>query len=769
MLRKNRLKTKKVIREGISKTEATAKKKTDREDMKPSKSFFMTNSQRKKPVNRSPSVKNQKVVKPIISYKPAARQTATSELKYSQKYAGNQIPSKSLLHSVIEGNCLGKKKLRVSTVKSKKEVVNINISIGTKNLKQNNSKKAIRSVSTKNLRPLLSHSSFDQNPAKGSFKKSGSLKSLVGKRWREESGVEASKSPRRSKKGTRVLSNELRHQSKQTATDSSSMLHIAHRVTPKEEHRRIPPSTTSLLEAEITQPVDITKKYRHETKNKDVVCPGVFLKKRRKKNRDQLAAFLEDLNENSYSRLLKLIQRREVQRRDDQLHESNTTQQTREVLPVSSNSRIRQKRKSPSPPPSPLVVSSNKTPSLEIGHFNCISSNHKNKSRSPPGFSASPLLHNETSRIGGTILSESMENINLSQMFSSRIIEGENWRMPPKSILQKNNRELLQETFSEKRCSLPGEPDAPLLQSFIENPSLIVTRRSELQDKSYKPPISEEEISTRTNDCLQLLLDKLIKELFNDPLYTTQSLSLIKVKPECTNYFFVKRYIDCLVSHALLEFGESIRDELSIPPIEEAIPKLHTFYTMEDESEIFDSIQPSRKNVLPQPLSEIINKQLGISGKISTTFSSMLFDCMNEILASMRVEPSQGEMLPHIFLNLKWKPLSIKETSNCLSLAREKLLTIASYMCGFIPSKKDSFLQLPSSMDDEMVDQIKEDRLYKLLQKEIQENESQSSRNFEESYGVYLELSIIIFQELFEDLTSFLLFPGNSKKPISNY
>ena len=42
-----------------------------------------------------------------------------------------------------------------------------------------------------------------------------------------------------------------------------------------------------------------------------------------------------------------------------------------------------------------------------------------------------------------------------------------------------------------------------------------------------------------------------------------------------------------------------------------------------------------------------------------------------------------------------------------------------TFMCGFIPFKDDSFIQIPKFLDDETLNQIKEDRLIRLLTEEV--------------------------------------------------
>lgn len=77
-------------------------------------------------------------------------------------------------------------------------------------------------------------------------------------------------------------------------------------------------------------------------------------------------------------------------------------------------------------------------------------------------------------------------------------------------------------------------------------------------------------------------------------------------------------------------------------------------------------------------------------------------------------------------------------------------------MCGFHKDKEDSFLQLPTALDDEIVEQIKEDRLLKLVTREIRDFETKMGEIDEEEYDVLFDLSQYVFDYLMDDVTEFL-------------
>lgn len=60
-------------------------------------------------------------------------------------------------------------------------------------------------------------------------------------------------------------------------------------------------------------------------------------------------------------------------------------------------------------------------------------------------------------------------------------------------------------------------------------------------------------------------------------------------------------------------------------------------------------------------------------------------------------------------------------------------------------------------MDDEILSQIKEDRMFKLLQNDVKEYEKRLQNYDEEWYEVGLELSNMVFEYLVDDVVSLFL------------
>ena len=100
----------------------------------------------------------------------------------------------------------------------------------------------------------------------------------------------------------------------------------------------------------------------------------------------------------------------------------------------------------------------------------------------------------------------------------------------------------------------------------------------------------------------------------------------------------------------------------------------------------------------------------------------------------------------------------IKEASlePLLLKCMDRVMEWNTYMCGFHKDKEDSFLQLPMTLDDDIVDQIKEDRMMKLVTKEIKDFEANLAEIDEEEYDVLCDVSEGVFEELLGDLLQFL-------------
>ena len=134
----------------------------------------------------------------------------------------------------------------------------------------------------------------------------------------------------------------------------------------------------------------------------------------------------------------------------------------------------------------------------------------------------------------------------------------------------------------------------------------------------------------------------------------------------------------------------------------------------------------------------------------------MLFDTLNELLDSHRLYGTNGETYPHKLLYENPKKVAAKSMTSLFESCVDKIMEWNTFMCGFFREKEDSFLQLPAALDDEIVDQIKEDRLFKFACFEIGDFEKKIFENEEEEYDILFDLSEYVFDVLVEDTVAFL-------------
>jgi len=99
----------------------------------------------------------------------------------------------------------------------------------------------------------------------------------------------------------------------------------------------------------------------------------------------------------------------------------------------------------------------------------------------------------------------------------------------------------------------------------------------------------------------------------------------------------------------------------------------------------------------------------------------MTFDCLNEVLDSYRPYGFSGQPYPwkNTVRLTKPVPITEKNMGQLLEKAKKQVLEWAQLQCGYY-GDKDEFLQdKTSSFCEEYLAQIKEDKLAKMLQQEV--------------------------------------------------
>lgn len=152
--------------------------------------------------------------------------------------------------------------------------------------------------------------------------------------------------------------------------------------------------------------------------------------------------------------------------------------------------------------------------------------------------------------------------------------------------------------------------------------------------------------------------------------------------------------------------------------------------------------------------------------------NKLLFDCLNEALDYFRIYGLKGQPLALRSRGRHPRPIMNEEVPLLLTKGAQKVIEWSTFMCGFIPFKDDSFIQVPRAIDEDTLNQIKEDRLVRLLTEEVlfsyqvYENDEKWNTHEDEEIEVEVELADILFEFLVTDVAECLL--SITQKRVSN-
>lgn len=130
----------------------------------------------------------------------------------------------------------------------------------------------------------------------------------------------------------------------------------------------------------------------------------------------------------------------------------------------------------------------------------------------------------------------------------------------------------------------------------------------------------------------------------------------------------------------------------------------------------------------------------------------MIFDVVNEHLDHHRVGKTKGALLPP---RLMYTDKPFDDPAAVIPILDSVSTSVAecsTFMCGFIEYKDETFMQIPFLLDDEILNQIKEDRMFKLLQSDIRDYERRLQGYDDETYEMGLEISNMVFEYLVDDV-----------------
>lgn len=137
--------------------------------------------------------------------------------------------------------------------------------------------------------------------------------------------------------------------------------------------------------------------------------------------------------------------------------------------------------------------------------------------------------------------------------------------------------------------------------------------------------------------------------------------------------------------------------------------------------------------------------------------NKMLFDCLNESLDACRVFGLKGQPLALRTRGRSSAEISQEQVMTLLTQSAQRVVEWSTFMCGFIPFKDDSFIQVPRAIDEETLNQIKEDRLVRLLTDEVYESDEKWNKHEDEEIEVEVELSDMLFEHLIIDVVESLV------------
>lgn len=141
------------------------------------------------------------------------------------------------------------------------------------------------------------------------------------------------------------------------------------------------------------------------------------------------------------------------------------------------------------------------------------------------------------------------------------------------------------------------------------------------------------------------------------------------------------------------------------------------------------------------------SKRVQFLKSIMHIHNKALFDGMNEYLDTLRPFGIWGKPFP-------WKRVSEfehsttdKEKENKLQKSTEKVIEYCSYVCGLLVDKEESLVG-NARLSEDYLQQIKEDRLSRMLATELIENEERWLFYDDEETEVLVELSNSVYKML---------------------
>ncbi|KAM3133062.1 hypothetical protein pb186bvf_014779 [Paramecium bursaria] len=131
----------------------------------------------------------------------------------------------------------------------------------------------------------------------------------------------------------------------------------------------------------------------------------------------------------------------------------------------------------------------------------------------------------------------------------------------------------------------------------------------------------------------------------------------------------------------------------------------------------------------------------------------MVYEAFNEAINYVRPYGIRGQPYPWKFNPLKvyCNRTTVENIERAMGFAIAKMLKWGAFLCGFIPEKIETPQGELIVIEDDYLNQIKEDRLQQMLEYEIQDNEEKWVTYDEEQAEVAVELADIVFEMMLDE------------------
>ncbi|EGR30855.1 IQ calmodulin-binding motif family protein, putative [Ichthyophthirius multifiliis] len=340
----------------------------------------------------------------------------------------------------------------------------------------------------------------------------------------------------------------------------------------------------------------------------------------------------------------------------------------------------------------------------------------------------------------------------------------------------------------EKEEILPQNDNFLLKEDQIDQ---IIFKREEVIDSKHQKELEiiqklheKNHISPKKNniECNIESTNKALNQIVNQQdIYPKEIENINCLEYATLNY--IKDYLVAFSEYIKDNFKDEFLSKINIPIGIDSLEFLKAFNLTENlenssqeilQTPIYPVIKyiQIQKTVISEEIflnfNEIFNKDNNLLSQelieLEKFHMKMTFDCFNEALDSMRPFGLRGKPLPwKININ---KLCSIKITQDNIEkifgLAIAKVLKWGSSLCGFIPERIESPTGEIIQIDDDYLNQIKEDRLAQMLENEVLENEDKWLLYEDEETDVQLEISDEIFNSLIQEIVDFIT--GNKEE-----